>query len=196
MNATNLKKVISLSVLLLGLGLPSSSSASAVNLRETARHVTSHNHGFQPPVGELNVINYFNPAPSSGSDDYYAAGHHRGIDIALAPGSEIMAPADGVVKFSGTLGRPFISIAHADGLVSVFEPVVSEFRAGDAVSAGQVIGVLSAWPNEVGTNATHCPGMSCFHWGVHRDDQGRDDAYVDPLWLLGLAGPIVLLPTN
>ena len=61
---------------------------------------------------------------------------HRGVD--LAPKSEslatVRAPANGVVHFAGMLaGRPVLSIAHGDGLISSFEPVVSTLRRGQVV---------------------------------------------------------------
>jgi len=111
---------------------------------------------------------------------------HRGIDIGTdGPGTEVRAVEDGVVRFRGSIaGRGVVSVLHADGLISTYEPVSSEVSAGDAVGAGDVLGVLEEDPA-----VSHCPGSVCLHLGA-RDG----DTYRDPLPLLGARGPSVLLP--
>lgn len=110
----------------------------------------------------------------------YAAGH-RGIDI-RSPGTEVLAPADGVVSFAGVVvDRPVLSIRHAGGVVSSYEPVVASVAVGDAVSRGQPIGTLLPG---------HCASL-CLHFGVRVDGQ-----YVSPLNFLGAIPRSVLLPTR
>ena len=110
----------------------------------------------------------------------YGAGH-RGIDIGSA-GSEVFAPADGVVSFAGVVvGRPVLAIRHPGGLVSSYEPVESMLKPGDAVSRGQPIGTLLGG---------HCASL-CLHFGVRLDGQ-----YVSPLNYLGEIPRSVLLPTR
>lgn len=111
---------------------------------------------------------------------------HRGIDIGTrGPGTEVRAVEDGVVRFRGSIaGRGVVSVLHADGLISTYEPVSSEVSAGDAVAAGDMLGVLEEDPA-----LSHCPGSVCLHLGA-RDG----DTYRDPLPLLGARGPSVLLP--
>lgn len=107
---------------------------------------------------------------------------HRGIDIA-APSPAITAPADGVVHFSGVVvDRPVLSIRHAGGFISSYEPVASTLVAGDTVSSGDPIGTL-----ELG----HCGQVPCLHFGVRLDGD-----YVNPLLLLGGVPRSVLLPTR
>jgi murein DD-endopeptidase MepM/ murein hydrolase activator NlpD len=111
----------------------------------------------------------------------YAAGH-RGIDISAASGSAVTAPADGVVYFSGVVvDRPVLSIRHADGLVSSFEPVQSDLSAGTVVGRGEPVGRLLAG---------HCL-IACLHFGVRLYGQ-----YVSPLNYLGGIPRSVLLPTR
>ena len=110
----------------------------------------------------------------------YGAGH-RGIDIA-APTGVVRAPADGVVHFAGTVvDRPVMSIRHADGLLSSYEPVVTPLAAGATVHRGEVIGTVLGG---------HCASR-CLHFGVRRDGQ-----YISPLSLLGGVPRAVLLPTR
>ena len=59
----------------------------------------------------------------------YGAGH-RGVDL-LADGGILLAPADGVVRFSGMVaGRPVLSIDHGGGVISSAEPVASTLVDG------------------------------------------------------------------
>lgn len=107
---------------------------------------------------------------------------HRGVDLAAPDGAVVRAAGAGVVRFAGEVaGRPVVSIDHADGLRTTYEPVSPTVAAGDRVSAGDPIGVLL--PTHAG-----CPVAACLHWGL------RSGAlYLDPLILLGL-GPVRLLP--
>lgn len=111
----------------------------------------------------------------------YGAGH-RGIDLEMAPGSEVLAPDDGVVHFAGwVVDRPVLSILHPNGLISSFEPVIAIVSKGDAVSRGEVIGHLS-------TEQVHVPSGG-LHLGA-RDGE----TYIDPLALLGAVPRAILLP--
>jgi murein DD-endopeptidase MepM/ murein hydrolase activator NlpD len=107
---------------------------------------------------------------------------HRGVDLAAPDGAVVRAPAAGVVHFAGfVVDRPVLSIRHHDGVLSSFEPVLSDLRRGDEVGTGDVIGTLLPG---------HCD-EPCLHLGARRLGQ-----YVSPLPLLhGVARP-VLLPTR
>ena len=55
----------------------------------------------------------------------YGAGH-RGVDLAVAAGSEIRSAGTGVVVFAADLaGRGVVSIEHAGGLRTTYEPVAA-----------------------------------------------------------------------
>lgn len=132
------------------------------------------------------------PAPHALSRQYLAPATpygpgHRGLDISAATDSsgatEIRAPADGVVHFAGVVvDRPVLSIAHAGGLLSSYEPVATTLAAGDTVARGDVIGTL-----EPG----HCHESLCLHFGVRLNGE-----YVNPLLLLGGLPRSILLPTR
>jgi murein DD-endopeptidase MepM/ murein hydrolase activator NlpD len=111
----------------------------------------------------------------------YGAGH-RGIDIAAAEGSPVVAPDDGIVHFAGVVvDRPVISIEHAGDVLSSMEPVSTTLHAGDAVRRGEVIGTLVAG---------HC-ASACLHLGAR-----VDGAYVNPMRFLGGVPTAVLYPTR
>lgn len=108
---------------------------------------------------------------------------HRGVDLS-GGGTRVLAVEGGVVRFAGQVaGRGVVSVTHADGLISTYEPVTASVAIGDAVGAGHVLGELSA-------TGSHCTGGApCLHLGAR-----RGETYLDPMLLLGMRGPSVLLP--
>lgn len=130
-----------------------------------------------PPLPEpLTVTRGFDPP-----DNPYAAGH-RGVDLAGAPGQDVRAAGAGTVVYAGPLaGRGVVSLQHADGLKTTYEPVLAAVSAGMVVSLDQVIGTLEA-------GHPGCPVAACLHWGLK-----RGETYLDPMMLLRL-GPVRLLP--
>lgn len=141
----------------------------------------------EPPVAELGSWNW----PVSGAhaiarpyvapDGPYGAGH-RGVDIRAPLGADVLAPADGVVHFAGfVVDRPVLSIEHADGVLSSYEPVQTTLVVGDRVARGQVIGTLLPG---------HC-ATPCLHLGVRVGGE-----YVNPLLFLGGVGWSVLYPSG
>jgi murein DD-endopeptidase MepM/ murein hydrolase activator NlpD len=120
-----------------------------------------------PLAGGLTVTRPFDPPPGP-----YAAGH-RGVDLGGAPRSPVLAAGDGVVVFAGMVaGRPLVSIEHAGGLRTTYEPVDPSVAAGQQVARGSPIGTL------VGGHAG-CPRDACLHWGLR-----RGETYLDPMALL------------
>lgn len=109
---------------------------------------------------------------------------HRGVDLAAAPGQPVLAAGAGIVVFAGTVaGKPVVSVDHADGLRTTYEPVDAAVTAGRRVERGTVLGtVVSGHPE--------CAAAACLHWGLRRDRE-----YLDPLPLVR-AVPIRLLPTG
>ena len=67
-----------------------------------------------------------------------------------------------------------MTVLHADGLRSTYEPVRASVRLGERVQAATVLGTLVA-------PGSHCPPDACLHLGALR---GR--AYLDPMVLLGV----------
>lgn len=126
-----------------------------------------------PPVGgPFEVTGPYRAPPHR-----YGAGH-RGIDLAAAPGTVLIAPATGTVSFSGrVVDRDVLSIRVDERTVYTLEPVRSPLPVGTAVTSGAVIGEAAS--------GGHCLA-ECVHLGVRVDDE-----YVNPLRYL-LPRPVLL----
>ena len=135
---------------------------------------------YAPPLaGPVTVARSFAAPPA-----LWAAGH-RGVDLVAPDGAPVLAPADGVVTFAGPVaGRPVVVVSHPDGRRSSLEPVVGSVGVGDAVTRGHVVGTVA-------DVATHCAPRRCVHWGVR-----AGESYLDPMSLLPIHGPVVLLPLD
>jgi murein DD-endopeptidase MepM/ murein hydrolase activator NlpD len=131
---------------------------------------------WSPPTSEVVVVAPFVAPPRP-----YAAGH-RGVDLAAPTDSVLVAPAAGVVAFSGDVaGRGVITLDHGGGYVSTLEPVSEALPAGTPVSAGDPVAQVSA-----GGHMT----TEGVHFGVR-----LLGVYVNPLVLVGGDVPrAVLLP--
>ncbi|HVL84406.1 MAG TPA: M23 family metallopeptidase [Pseudonocardia sp.] len=98
---------------------------------------------------------------------------HRGVDLAGTAGQPVLAARAGTVVFAGPVaGRGVVSVQHDDGLRTTYQPLEPQVRAGEAVPAGAVLGLLR--PGHPGC------AVVCLHWGLRRD---RLD-HLDPLVLL------------
>jgi murein DD-endopeptidase MepM/ murein hydrolase activator NlpD len=131
-----------------------------------------------PLDGNLRVVRRFDPPAQP-----WLAGH-RGVDLAAPAGAVVRSAGDGQVLYAGRIAdRGVVSIGHAGGLRTTYEPVVPTVARGDHVGAGEPIGTLAA-------GHAGCPVAACLHWGLR-----RGDVYLDPLLLIGW-GRMRLLPLS
>ena len=125
------------------------------------------------PVEGAVVTQYRN-----GSDPY-AAGQHRGVDIAAPVGTSVGAATAGTITFAGVVGSSGLTVAErtADGryVLSYLRLSAVAVRRGDTVSTGDPLG-------SVGTSGTRSAEQPHLHFGV-RDAADRN-AYFDPLRFL------------
>lgn len=118
-------------------------------------------------------------------EDPYGSGH-RGIDIAAAIGTPVLAAEAGTVTFAGKVGgQLFVTVNHGGGLVSTYS-WVSQLLVGknDLVARGQTIALSGV--GHPGSSVTH------LHLGAKLDGD-----YVDPMAYLAplpVAGMIRLAP--
>jgi murein DD-endopeptidase MepM/ murein hydrolase activator NlpD len=95
----------------------------------------------------------------------------------------VLAARSGQVLFAGSVAdRGVVVVAHSDGVLTEYEPVVPSVHSGDTVRTGEVIGQI------FGTHRG-CAPERCLHWGAR-----RGGVYIDPLRLLAPLGPVRLLP--
>lgn len=144
-------------------------AAGAVAAAPAAPGSAGPSTGFVLPVPPPPVVLVpFDPPP-----DRYAAGH-RGVDLAAAAGTVVTAAGPGRVVFAGTLAdRGVVSVEHAGGLRTTYEPVTASVSIGAVVAAGQPIGSVDA-------GHPRCAPASCLHWGARLPD----GTYLDPMALL------------
>lgn len=90
---------------------------------------------------------------------------HSGIDIACEEGTAVSACADGTVlsaENSSELGS-VVTIDHGDGIAARYAAIKDvKVKAGDKVSAGDIIGSVTAIPCE-------CADQSHLHLEVYKD---------------------------
>jgi murein DD-endopeptidase MepM/ murein hydrolase activator NlpD len=107
---------------------------------------------------------------------------HRGVDLAGGVGARVRAAGAGVVVYAGVLaGRGVVSIDHAGGLRTTYEPVTAAVKAGSQVVVGQRLGALEGGhPGCLApAPAAPAPDPACLHWGLR-----RGTTYLDPLILV------------
>jgi hypothetical protein len=185
--------VLALTALLLHVALPAPADARAD--ARTAPEDAGIDHGvpwwtIHPPANlddraaRANAadrhVRYARPVPGGVLRRFEApttafGSGHRGADLAAAAGDAIHAAAAGTVTFAGDVaGVRWVSVAHADGVLTSYGPVARVAVArGEVVARGARLGSLAA--------GGHGDGAADrgLHWGARRD--GR---YIDPLSLL------------
>lgn len=93
----------------------------------------------------------------------YAAGH-RGLDIAVRPGTPTRAAHAGVVTHAGLVaGVPTLTVRQGSTLTT-YQPLVAAVTTGTRVGIGDLLGHVGRWPG-------HC---TCLHLGVRVDGEYRD----------------------
>lgn len=108
---------------------------------------------------------------------------HRGVDLAAAPGQQVLAAGPGVVVFAGQVaGVGVVSIDHDGGLRTTYEPMTPLVPVGAQVYRGQPVGMVN--PGHPG-----CPVAACLHWGVRRGEE-----YLSPLALIQTESVVRLKP--
>ena len=143
--------------LLVGLALLPGPVALAAPDPATGRVRPAANTGFGFPLpAPVVVLSRFDPP-----DRPWGSGH-RGVDLA---------------------GRGVVSVQHANGIRTTYEPVDPEVGRGEQVQAGQILGRLAA-------GHASCAPAVCLHWGART---GPDAYYLDPM-LLVTGWPVRLLP--
>jgi murein DD-endopeptidase MepM/ murein hydrolase activator NlpD len=132
--------------------------------------------GWQPPVpAPVEILRPF-AAPAT----QFGVGH-RGVDLAADVGSRVVAAANGIVSFAGSVGgRSLVVIRHDGDLRTTYEPVRPSVTTGTAVVSGQLIGWLQS-------GSAHCGDRPCLHFGLR-----HGTTYLDPMLVLRQGRPRLL----
>ncbi len=148
---------------------PGTSPAS--DITATSATATTNRGDFGWPLPDAHeVVRDFDPPVTE-----YGPGH-RGVDLAASAGRRVLAAGAGVIIYAGRLaGRGVVSVEHAGGLRTTYEPVAASVVAGQTVRRGQPIGRLVSGHPECTAPAPR----ACLHWGARQHDD-----YLNPLRLL------------
>ena len=102
---------------------------------------------------------------------------HTGLDIACEVGTSVSAAGDGKVlsvEESSTLGT-VVTVEHSGGITTMYASLKDvKVKAGDKVSAGDIIGAVGTVPSE-------CADQSHLHFEAEKNGHSAD-----PLDVLGL----------
>jgi|SRR5919204_6035472 hypothetical protein len=118
------------------------------------------------------VIERFRVAP-----DRFAAGQHRGIDIAAPAGRTVRSACPGTVTFAGAVGAGGRTVSVRCGALTATYQHLSAIavRRGERLRAGARLGAVGR------TGQPRAP-TAHLHFGIHRTADRH--SYVDPLSLL------------
>ncbi|QMU68880.1 peptidoglycan DD-metalloendopeptidase family protein [Streptacidiphilus sp. P02-A3a] len=154
------------------LSWTASAPAPAPGLPKFGRSIIHHRTGaVVAPVGGRVTVSeaYGTPGP-------WLAGHHTGVDLAVAVGTPVHAVAAGTVVFAswgGDYGN-LVKIRHADGDYTLYAHLSRfDVRVGQTVGAGTTVGWSGATGNVTGPH---------LHFEVDTTEQYGSD--IDPVgWL-------------
>jgi murein DD-endopeptidase MepM/ murein hydrolase activator NlpD len=124
-------------------------------------------HGFQWPLRGRVIAGFGSPVGGAAN---------KGIDLAVAAGTDIRAAEDGVVLYAGNAIKDFgnlLLLRHRDGFLTAYAHAQSfAVKPGDSVRRGQVIAKSGQ------TGAVTSPQL---HFEIRKDDAPVDPAqYLPP----------------
>lgn len=120
------------------------------------------------------------------SGNPYGPGH-RGVDLAVAPGTRVRAMAGGTVGFAGVVaGRAWVSLDHPGGLRTTVGPLATVVVAArDRVAQSDVVGTAAG--------TAHADAVSPRTGRVHVSARVHG-SYLDPTPLVGALVATLLPP--
>lgn len=125
---------------------PDLEASVTVNAEETVSFI-------KPVSGEILAQYSDTPIYNSALDDWRT---HNGVDIAANEGASVCAAEDGTIKeISYNAMGCIVTISHSDGYESKYMQLESaeEFKEGDSVKKGDVIGIVGKSSAESVTDA-------------------------------------------
>jgi beta-lactamase regulating signal transducer with metallopeptidase domain len=159
--------------------LPMAEAPTGVGAADAAAAVVQQSDDVRlsNPLPGSTITSRFGPAQDPFSDEEI---HHDGIDIKASPGSEILAPADGLValataEYSGGAGYgTVVLVDHGGGLKTFYAHLDSySVQEGERVSRGDALGVQGSSGRSTGPH---------LHFEVWLDGERRDPALFVSDW--------------
>lgn len=171
----------------------------------TAAHATAQTRSdWLSPLESTPAIAHDYRAPLT----RFGAGH-RGVDYRVKGKTSLVAPADGVIAWANTVAlQPTVSIQHANGYRTAYQPACTDLAVGTSVSKGQVfamvcdnipaaataadlariaggtigkVGKVVEYAGKAAIRvASHCSPVLCLHFSLR-----HNGAYLSPLSMIG-----------
>jgi lysostaphin len=107
---------------------------------QTTRIISGYPLPFRPSQSAILLGYGWGLQPTLGK-----VGFHSGVDLAAAPGTNVLAAGDGTVAFAGSQGAygKLIVLNHQEGLQTRYAQLSSiKVKVGQAVKRGQIIGAV------------------------------------------------------
>lgn len=129
---------------------------------------------FRAPLDDCSILRCFDLSSmvQSGVTGIWAI--HDAVDLQAERGSKVRAIADGVVLAAGddALQGVWLHLSHADGVEALYAGLAlnNDYRPGDQVRAGDVIGYVGSGPLEESNLSPH------LHLRVTKEGQSIDPA--------------------
>lgn len=122
------------------LGKQEEGFADLFEFIEEQKNILASTPAIRPTNGWLSSAFGYRTSPFTGRRTF-----HKGLDIANRKNTPIIAPADGVVAFSGAKGNMglMVTIDHGHGIVTRFGHLAKTMKkVGEAVKRGDTIGLM------------------------------------------------------
>lgn len=136
--------LIALTVVIMAVILAVSMVATNGTNNEPSENVNTNPISFVMPVANATISKNYNAEELQFNKTLNCWEIHKGLDLLVTTGDNVVACYDGKVKdiYTNYLEGTTIEIEHSDGLISVYQGLNSEtsVEIGDNVISGQTIG--------------------------------------------------------
>lgn len=136
--------LIALTVVIMAVILAVSMVATNGINNEPSENVNTNPISFVMPVANATISKNYNAEELQFNKTLNCWEIHKGLDLLVTTGDNVVACYDGKVKdiYTNYLEGTTIEIEHSDGLISVYQGLNSEtsVEIGDSVVSGQTIG--------------------------------------------------------
>ena len=143
--------VVGFLTLMLVITFASVDNVKENNIKQPQEEVNTTPVSFGLPVMDATIYKGYNDTLLQWNSTLKQYEAHKAIDFAAANGSSVLAVLDGTVTnvYSTYLDGTVIEVTHANNMKSVYGSLDSttNFKVGDSVKKGDILGTISASAN-------------------------------------------------